>query len=67
MKEKEITSKKLQNYEDRIESGLISEKEFLEQEISYLETEKNYLENLKEFHLQRIELKKIWGILPEAE
>jgi len=67
LKEKKITSKKLQNYEERKEPGLISEKEFLEQEISYLETEKNYLENLKEFHLQRIELKKIWGILTEVD
>jgi len=67
LKERELASKKLENSQDKYKMGLISEKELLDAEVSYLETEKSYLENLKEFYLQRIELKKIWGVLPEIE
>jgi len=66
-KEKELARKKLENSQEKHNLGLISDKELLDAEVSYLETEKGYLENLKEFYLQRIELKKIWGVLPESE
>jgi outer membrane protein len=67
LKEKGLASKKLENSQDKHKMGLISEKELLDAEVGYLETEKSYLENLKEFYLQKIELKKIWGVLPESE
>ncbi len=67
LKEKEITSKKLENSEDKHKMGLISDKELLDAKATYLETEKSYLENLKEFYLQKIELKKIWGVVPETD
>jgi outer membrane protein len=67
LKEKDIARRKLGNSQEKLQMGLISDKELLDAEVSYLETEKGYLENLKEFYLQRIELRKIWGVVPENE
>ncbi|HVP36978.1 MAG TPA: TolC family protein [Terriglobales bacterium] len=66
-KEIELSRRKLDNSQEKHDLGLISDKELLDAEASYLETEKSYLENLKEFYLQRIELRKIWGVIPEIE
>ncbi|MCJ7508922.1 MAG: TolC family protein [candidate division Zixibacteria bacterium] len=55
------------NAQEKNQMGLLSEGQMLDAQITFLETEVKYLNAVLDYKLSRIELDKMWGIVPNFD
>jgi outer membrane protein len=55
------------NAQKKNQMGLLSEGQLLDAQITFLETEVKYLDAVLDYRVSRIELDKMWGMVPESD
>ncbi|HEX9916161.1 MAG TPA: TolC family protein [candidate division Zixibacteria bacterium] len=55
------------NAQKKNQMGLLSEGQMLDAQITFLETEVKYLNAVLDYRIYRIELDKMWGMVPESD